>query len=120
MSNTKNPAWVGAMLPALIGGAALYGILGMWMYGKRGKMTKLEKAFTALVIALGEKVEELEKRVAELTDEINKSPKSWQLDKERKRADEAEVRAERAETRLKELERQLEELHRDQSKRRRR
>ena len=74
-------------------------------------MTKLEKACVAFVIAIGEKVEDLEKRNARLTRELGESISKTQFDSLQQRAEELErkvaditTRAERAEKKVIDLE----------------
>ena len=64
----------GGLLPLMMGGVGVMGALMMGLFAQKDKkMTKLEKACVAVVIALGEKLEELEKRNSQLTKELGES-----------------------------------------------
>jgi len=97
------------LTPFLLGGIGIGGALAWWFiqHNKDKKMTKLEKACVAFVIAIGERVEELEKRNAELTKDLNERPTKSQLKQAEdhagemiKKLSEAEERAKRAESAL--------------------
>jgi|GEM_PF-2737181 len=106
---TARVDWPSIPSVAAVAGVGVLGYLMMGLYDrKKGKMTKLEKAYVALVIALGEKVEDLVKRNAQL-DEILADTDRKLVDAQ-KRVDrlaaelrEASERANRAEASLAEL-----------------
>ena len=102
--------WKSSMWP-LMAGAGVLGYLMMGLLQKDRKMTKLEKACVAFVIAIGEKVEELEKINARLTRDLGESISKKQHEELEQRAEELErkvaditTRAERAEKKVIELE----------------
>ena len=111
MPRTVTPPfdWKTGVWPLL--GAGIIGYLAMGLFQKDGKMTKLEKACVALLIALGEKVEDLEKRNARLMKDLGESVSKKQHEELGRRAEELErkiaditTRAERAEKKVIELE----------------
>lgn len=121
----------GALAGALIGGGALIAAMyGMGLFGKDRKMTKLEKAFVSLVIALGEKLEETEKRRNDLSETLAETDRKLVAETRRAESAEAKVgqaearvtetiqRADVAEKRVKELEDQLRVLAERPTKRR--
>lgn len=97
------------MSSVALGGMALMGILPLFLnnYLKGRKMTKLEKACVAIVIAFGEKVQELEERNETLTKELGESLSKKQREALEKQFNDLErafvemrERAERAEAKL--------------------
>lgn len=96
------------LTPVLAGGYALMAtMIGMGFLGKgRKKMTKLERACIAFVVAVGEKVEELEKRNNHLQTTLDESDRK--LSDQSLRADRAEAELEDARGRLAEKDRLLE------------
>ena len=97
----------------LLGGVGLLGILPLFLnhyMTKDRKMTKLEKACVAFVIALSERLQETEKRNADLSKELGESVSKERHDALTRRAEELDRnltamtdRAERAEAKLAEV-----------------
>jgi hypothetical protein len=102
------PNWQSSLLPFILGGAGIMGLLGYaGLFQKDKEMTKLEKACVALLVALGEKVEELEKRNADLAEKLAAGPSKAEFERMERRAAEQDAklaeaveRAERAEAAL--------------------
>lgn len=84
------PSWAGILPVMGLLGAALP--LFLTRYMKDRKMTKLEKACVSLVIALGEKLEESERRNEQLTKELGESASKKQYEDLVRRADDLEGR----------------------------
>lgn len=90
--------WLTTGLAAAIGGVGVMAALYMGLLGKGKKMTKLEKACVAVLVALGEKVEELEKEKSRLSKEVAETDRKRFAEAER--ASRAEAKAEQAENRV--------------------
>lgn len=76
MKNPIAPAWE-AVLPSLMTGAMMP-LVGMYLYGlfkDRGVMSKLESAAVALVVALSEKYDALQKECDRLREELKSRPR---------------------------------------------
>jgi len=79
--------WKAGGWPLLAGGIGVVGALIYHLYGmKDKKMTKFEKACVAFVVALSEKTEELEKRRADLAEQLAESDRK-RIEMERKLAE---------------------------------
>lgn len=110
-------------LLAAAGGIGMLGVLGyaMGMFGKDEKMTKLEKACVAVLVALGEKVEELEKEKSRLVKEVADADRKLVAETHRAENAEAQLmeandRIARGDARVRVLEDKLKELERSPTK----
>jgi septal ring factor EnvC (AmiA/AmiB activator) len=114
----ENAATLDWWAPSIaVAGVGVLGYLMMGLYGKKGKMTKLEKACVAFVIAVSEKVEELVKRNAQLEETVASTDRKLADTQERVHRLAAELRdatdrANRAEARVEELQPRAKVHHR--------